>query len=342
VKWPSVKGPYEPGDWFLTPEIFSEADRPGFAAFMAGRPCRFAAVYHDAIPMKHPSITWPASVRRHPAYLALLSRFDRVWAVSRASREELLGFWRWQGVANPPPVDVLTLGADGAGFPRPAEPTKLTRSRRIVSVGIIEPRKNQSVLLDAFASLRSEGVEWELHLAGRVNPHFGRPIMDRVSKLAQRWPGLVHHPALDDRGLSELIASARATAFPSIAEGCGLPLLESLWLGIPCVCSDIAPVLENAAGGGCEVVAGNSPAGWAVELRRILDRSPPGRPPLLGSARPYSLFAAKAIAAPIFSSCSSVCIADTAVRMRSLPVGTAGEVAITVKMPFSRSACQKG
>ena len=40
----------------------------------------------------------PQSVARHPGYLKFLARFDRVWAVSAASREELLGFWRWQGV----------------------------------------------------------------------------------------------------------------------------------------------------------------------------------------------------------------------------------------------------
>ena len=51
--------------------------------------------------------------------MKLLSRFDRVWAVSGASRDELLGFWKWQGIADPPPVDVLALGADGAGTVRP-------------------------------------------------------------------------------------------------------------------------------------------------------------------------------------------------------------------------------
>src|ERR1035438_10382254 len=75
---------------------------------------------------------------------------------------------------------------------------------------------------------------------------------------------------MDDAQLASLVRSARATAFASIAEGFGLPLLESLWLGAPCLCSDIAPMLENAAGGGCSVIAGNSLAGWIDGLRRIL------------------------------------------------------------------------
>jgi glycosyltransferase involved in cell wall biosynthesis len=273
TRWPGMRTVPGPADWVLTPELFSEAERPGFTAFLDRRPCRLAAVYHDAIPIKHPAITWPRSVERHPGYMKLLARFDRVWAVSGASRDELLGFWKWQGVASPPPVEVLHPGADWAGLPRPAGPVANgghAVTPRIVSVGILEPRKNQTVLLDACEALRREGLEMELHLVGRVNLHFGGPIAKRVAAMRKAWPGLRHHARMDDAALASLLRTARATAMPSIAEGCGLPLLESLWMGVPCVCSDIAPVVENAAGGGCAVVDGNGLAGWIAALRRVL------------------------------------------------------------------------
>ena len=110
--WTEAAGSAGPGDWFLTTELFSEEERPGFGAFLRDRRFRAAAVFSDAIPLKLPHVTWPRSVARHPGYLKLLAGFDRVWANSGASRDELLGFWRWQGVAAPPPVDVLPLGAD--------------------------------------------------------------------------------------------------------------------------------------------------------------------------------------------------------------------------------------
>ncbi len=269
--WPDIAALPAKSDWILTPELFSEAERPGFTAFLDQRPCRMAAIYHDAIPLKFPDITWPKSVERHPGYMKLLARFDRVWAVSAASRSELLGFWKWQGITRPPPVDVLALGSDWKGVPRQsASPGTAGGLPRIVSVGILEPRKNQSVILDACASLRREGLEMELHLVGRLNPHYGMPLAHKVAAMASEWEKLHYHPKMDDARLAALVRSARATAFASIAEGCGLPLLESLWLGVPCVCSDIAPLLENAAGGGCSVVAGNSVAGWTDALRRIL------------------------------------------------------------------------
>lgn len=272
VRWPDLPS-LGPQDWFLTTELFSESERHGMAAFLAERRCRVAAVYHDAIPLKYPEITWPASVQRHPAYMKLLAKFDRVWAVSHASRAELLGFWKWQGVEAPPPVEVLALGSDWPGIARSTgsvPPGKASKTPHIVSIGILEPRKNQGVLLDACAVLRGEGLNFELHLVGRVNPHFGGQLKRRVAEMASKWPGLRHHAHMGDGELAKLLESARASAFPSIAEGCGLPLLESLWMGVPCLCSDTPALVENAAGGGCEIIAGNDVDGWTRAIRRIL------------------------------------------------------------------------
>src|SRR5690349_14264899 len=46
-------------DWLLTVELFSEAERPGFTAFIQNAPCRLGAMFHDAIPLRWPHITWP-------------------------------------------------------------------------------------------------------------------------------------------------------------------------------------------------------------------------------------------------------------------------------------------
>lgn len=257
-------------DWFLTTELFSEEERPGFSAFVAARSCRFAAVFHDAIPLQHPHITWPQSVARQPGYMKLLAQFDRVWAVSAASRADLLGYWRWLGIERPPPVEVLALGADFNRQPRvtgrPAPP-----AARLLCIGILEPRKNQSLLLDACEDLWAAGLAFELHLVGRVNPHFGRPIAARVRELQRTHRTALHfHEAADDATVAQLYATARAAVFPTIAEGCGLPLLESLWQGVPCVCSDLPVLRENAAGGGCLPAAAGDRAAWRDALRRIV------------------------------------------------------------------------
>jgi len=259
------------GDWLVTAEVFSEDERPGFGDFIRSGRVRTAAIFHDAIPLKFPHTTWPLSVARHPGYLKFLAAFDRVWAVSEASRAELTGVWRWQGLEKTPPVSVLALGADfngsarvtGRATPAPARP-------KLLCVGILEPRKNQMLLLEVSEELWVEGLAFELHLVGRVNPHFGAPIVARIKALQRRFPGLHYHAAAGDEAVAELYAGARASVFPTLAEGCGLPLLESLWQGVPCVCSDLPVLRENADGGGCLPVAVNDRAAWKDALRRML------------------------------------------------------------------------
>jgi glycosyltransferase involved in cell wall biosynthesis len=260
-----------PGDWLLTAEVFSEDERPGFGEFVRSGRVRTAAIFHDAIPLKFPHITWPQSVARHPGYLKFLAAFDRVWAVSEASRAELTGFWQWQGVEKTPPVEVLALGADFDASTRVTQrAVPATSQPRLLCVGILEPRKNQTLLLDVAEELWGEGQKFELHLVGRVNPHFGAPVVARIQALRAKFPGLHYHDAAGDEEVARLYASARASVFPTIAEGCGLPLLESLWQGVPCVCSDLPVLRENADGGGCLPVAVNDRAAWKEVLRQVL------------------------------------------------------------------------
>ncbi len=257
-------------DWYFTAELFSAAERTGFDDFLAARPLRTAALFHDAIPLKLPHITWPQSVARHPGYLKRLAAFDRVFAVSRASKDELEGFWRWQGLRVTPPVDVLALGADFAAATERAGIAPPPGRPQLLAVGILEPRKNQGFLLDVCERLWADGLDFELHLIGRENPHFGGPIVAALRQLRRAGRPVQWHGAADDATLQERYAQARATVFPTIAEGCGLPLLESLQLGVPCVCSDLPVLRENADGGGCVPVPVNEADAWCAALRRLL------------------------------------------------------------------------
>jgi glycosyltransferase involved in cell wall biosynthesis len=259
-------------DWFLTSELFSEEERPGITAFLMNPRCRLGAIFHDAIPLKHPHITWPQSVARHPGYMKLLAHFNRVWAVSEASRDELVGFWRWQGVTEFPATEVIALGADFNRAPRITKRSGPGTGRAsLLCVGILEPRKNQLFLLKVVEELWGEGLNFDLHLVGRVNPHFGRPIVASIENLRRRFPAALHyHSSADDSIVASLYATARASVFPTMAEGCGLPLLESLWMGVPCVCSDLPVLRENTAGGGCLPVTVNDRVKWKAALRRLV------------------------------------------------------------------------
>ena len=256
-------------DWLFTAELFCEAECPGLWDFIHARRCRLAAIFHDAIPLKLPHVTWPQSVGRHPEYMKMLAEFDRVFAVSDASRRELIDFWRWQGVEPRAIVEVIALGADFAGQSRDVDTTEAGRAS-LLCVGILEPRKNQTFLLDVCESLWRDGLMFDLHLVGRVNPHFGKPVLAKIKALRKKWKGLHFHEAAGDVEMAALYREARATIFPTIAEGCGLPLLESLWQGVPCICSDLPVLRENSDAGGCVSVAPNDLEGWRCAIRRVL------------------------------------------------------------------------
>lgn len=264
--------PLKETDWLITPELFSEEERPGFWAFIHSPGCRLAAIFHDAIPLKFPHITWPQSVARHPEYMKMLAAFDRVFAVSEASRTELLSFWKWQGTEVRANVETLQLGADFLTRPeekhdRSGEPDGVPL---LLSVGIIEPRKNQALLADVAEVLAREGVSFELDIVGRVNPHFGAPIEGRLRQLASRYPSIRFHTTADDGQVAQFWKKARASVFPTLTEGCGLPLLESLWMGVPCICSDLPVLRENGEGGGCEFIPTDDRVAWTAALRRVL------------------------------------------------------------------------
>jgi len=257
-------------DLLLTPEVFGPGERDGFSGWIENPGCRTAAVYYDAIPLKFPAITWPKSVARHPAYMKQLARFDRVLAISRASKDELVSYWQWSRPPVRATVTSIPLGADADGMPRTTVASDAGTKPSLLMVGIIEPRKNQSLMLGVCEQLWKSGLEFDLHLIGRVNPHFGRPIMKRAKKLAQSHPGLKLHGALNDRSLRAIVDQCRFAVFPSLAEGNGLPVLEALWQGLPCVCSRIPALEENAAGGGCVLIPPDSAPAWADTLREML------------------------------------------------------------------------
>jgi glycosyltransferase involved in cell wall biosynthesis len=107
------------------------------------------------------------------------------------------------------------------------------------------------VLLDACEQLWTRGVRFELRLIGMAQAETGRTALARVRALQQAgWP-LRYDGPVDDATVTAAYRECQFTVYPSLLEGFGLPVLESLALGKPCICSARGPVGESARGGGC-------------------------------------------------------------------------------------------
>lgn len=261
---------WSPQDRLLTPELFSEAERPGLGTWLAAHGARAAAIFHDAIPLQFPAISWPQSVARHPDYMRLLAGFGRVFAISQASARDLRAHWAATDLRKIPPVTPIVLGADAHQGIRIVDAPDRSRSRSVVMVGIVEPRKNQEAVLDALEALAGEGLAARVTFIGRVNPHFGRPIARRIREVARRGGLVEHREAADDAEVARLIAQARFGLMPSRAEGCGLPVLEALWAGLPVLASALPSIEESARGGGCLLVPPGDTGALTAAMRRLL------------------------------------------------------------------------
>lgn len=111
----------------------------------------------------------------------------------------------------------------------------------ILAVGTLEPRKNYSRLIQAYASLRHRGMDEHLVIAGA--PGW---LYEDVFQCVDRFQlnDSVHFVSPDDDELASLYHRATAFVYASLYEGFGLPALEALAWGLPVACSNAASLPE--------------------------------------------------------------------------------------------------
>ena len=265
-------------DGLIVPEIFSPAVAaalPGLFSQVRG-PC--VALFHDAVALRLPELTPAKTVARFPAYLRELLAFDGLAAISEDSRQSLLDYWRWLEVRDPPPVQTIALGLDVARQP-PAgtagsrDAAAQNQAPVILCVGSIEGRKNHPALLDACERLWARDLSFDLHLIGLAHPQTGRAALEKIAALQGAGRPLRYDGAVDDAAVAAAYGACAFTVYPSLMEGFGLPVLESLAHGKPCICSARGALGEAARGGGCVMLDSVEADSLAAAMAELLQDS---------------------------------------------------------------------
>ena len=235
------------------PEVVLDGRVPERIAWARARDMSIAALLFDLIPVTHSPYCSSSVVSRFPEYLEGLAATDAIWGISKSSIGEFELYLRRHNLPSPPSTEAIWLPAQFATRPR-VTAHSLPPRREIVALclGSIEPRKNHRNLIEAFQRLLRRRPDLPLRLVIVGHRFEGAESLAEwltaVTKENMRitWSGLI----ADDE-LAALFETATFTVYPSLVEGYGLPIVESLWLGRPCLCHSRGVMAELAAEGGC-------------------------------------------------------------------------------------------
>jgi glycosyltransferase involved in cell wall biosynthesis len=138
--------------------------------------------------------------------------------------------------------------------------------RYVLALGTVEPRKNLPVLVRAFDKVASADPALHLVVAGAHG--WGADDFRAAWAAAQHGDRVVRVGYVDDAQRRDLLAGARALAYPSRYEGFGLVPLEAMGAGVPVVASR-AGALPEVLGDAAVLVDPEDPADLAAALEQV-------------------------------------------------------------------------
>lgn len=129
---------------------------------------------------------------------------------------------------------------------------KLKYKGYLLCVGTREPRKNLSSVLSAYCSLPDEMKQaYPLVIAGPSGWKHSQHE-HRIQQLHEQGQ-IIKLGYVPQTDLPELYAAATAFIYPSLYEGFGLPLLEAMQSGCPCITSNSGALAEVADGNALQI-----------------------------------------------------------------------------------------
>lgn len=253
----------------VLPEVPAEGLCPALASLAEHSGNRVSLIGYDAIPVVSADLMPAAEPERFVRYLTVVKHAAAVSAISATAAQEFAGFVDMlpaQGLTGPI-VSTCLLPVE---LP-PATPNQVDAGTvpQVLVVGSHEPRKNHLAVLHAAERLWREGVTFELTFLGGSS-WASKPFDREVRAARRRGRAVTIRRFAPDAELVERYRSARVTVFPSLHEGYGLPVAESLAVGTPVLSADIGAMREIAEDGGVLAVDPRDDDALTDGLRTLL------------------------------------------------------------------------
>ncbi len=196
-----------------------------------------AFIYYDSIPLKRKELSLNAPIHRE--YMQYLKSVDLIIPISQYSADDFLELSE--------KIKVVHLPAESTLSSRERSFTRVNNNL-ILSVGSITTHKNQLSLVKAFDRLcvKNKKFNWRLRLIGNVS----MDVKNELDRYLEKNKKIEFRVNASEKVLVESYKECSFTVFPSLEEGFGLPIVESLWFAKPCICADFGAMNEVASIGG--------------------------------------------------------------------------------------------
>ncbi len=210
----------------------------------------YVLTVHDMAVFLYPeTFTFKKRVLQRAALPLLVRQAAAILTPSESTKRDLLRL-----IPTDPSKVVVTPLAAPADFEQRPDAATVARERAalnlprryILTVGTLEPRKNQVRLVRAFERLADRFPDVQLVVAGgkgwrddEIRAVLGdTPVKNRIRSVGYVGP----------EALKVLYAEALALCYPSLYEGFGLPVAEAMAMGTPVLTSRGSSLDEVAAG----------------------------------------------------------------------------------------------
>lgn len=182
-----------------------------------------------------------------------LKRADKIIGVSKFTQQEIVRYYKIDSekvefVYNSIDNDFLKQDLTEEQLKKVREKYNLPE-KFLLYLGTLQPRKNVSHLIDAFARISKKEENLKLVICGNRSAHnYDKRIDEQISvnDIAEKivFPGFV-----DEEDKVAVYKLAHVFVFPSLYEGFGIPVLEAMSQGVPVLASDIPSLKEIAEKG---------------------------------------------------------------------------------------------
>jgi len=231
----------------------------------------FDTFYLDDQPRRRKKLAALAAAYSRFYIAASVRRADAICTVSNVSKSDIESVY---GIA-PGRVHVTYNGVSDRYYPQSETQLAAIREKYCLSrpfflfVGNFAVRKNLARLIEAFSIFRKDAsVDHQLILVGP------QPLIDRtgVTERLQEPEIAAHVRSLGfvpDEDLPGIYAACEAFAFPSLAEGFGIPIIEAMACGAPVIVSN-SSCMPEVAGDAALYFDPRDPADMARAMKLVL------------------------------------------------------------------------